>query len=157
MYRALPLLRKPRMSVFDWTDPPQFEWTSPFHRKMKSYFCACTITIQTRSTFLRRQTAACKQPLPYVMCWVVRLVCHSLALRTISHWSCICYYLYLPYVSVQLLSTQHFCDHITHTCLLVCVYSVSDMFRPSLGNRQGNYPYAKCATTAVWRFVSYVR
>jgi hypothetical protein len=30
--------------------PGRFEWTSPFRRKTKSGFCACTVTFQTQSS-----------------------------------------------------------------------------------------------------------
>jgi len=46
----LPLMRTPRLPVFDWTDTPRrFKWTRPFRRKTKSVFCACAITFQVQS------------------------------------------------------------------------------------------------------------
>jgi len=39
-------------SRLNWR-PCQFKWTSPFHRKKKSGFCACAITFQTQSTTFR--------------------------------------------------------------------------------------------------------
>ena len=33
--------------------PQRFKWTRPFQRKTKSDFCACAITFQTQSTYMR--------------------------------------------------------------------------------------------------------
>jgi len=47
----LPLMRKPRPPVVDWTDAPRrFKWTRPFRRKTKCGFCARSITFQKQST-----------------------------------------------------------------------------------------------------------
>jgi hypothetical protein len=40
-------------SRLNWR-PRRFKWTRPFFRNTKSYFCACAITFQTRSTALKR-------------------------------------------------------------------------------------------------------
>ena len=51
VYPLPPLMRTPRLPVFDWTDVPRrFKWTRPFRRKTKSGFCACAITFQQGST-----------------------------------------------------------------------------------------------------------
>jgi len=40
------------LPVVNWTDAPrQIKWTRPFCQKMKSGFCACTITFQMQSTW----------------------------------------------------------------------------------------------------------
>jgi hypothetical protein len=43
-------MRTPRLLVVDWTDVPTFKCTSPFRRKTKSGFCACSITFRTHSS-----------------------------------------------------------------------------------------------------------
>jgi hypothetical protein len=42
-------------SRLNWR-PRRFKWTSPFHRKTKSGFCACAIIFKTRSTYLTEHT-----------------------------------------------------------------------------------------------------
>jgi hypothetical protein len=45
----LPLMRTPRLN---WR-PHRFKWTRPFRRKTKSGFCACAITFQLASTYVK--------------------------------------------------------------------------------------------------------
>jgi hypothetical protein len=45
-------------SWLNWR-PRLFKWTCPFHRKMKSGFCACAITFQMQSTYIVQEPAAC--------------------------------------------------------------------------------------------------
>ena len=57
----LPLMRTPRLPVFDWTDAPRrFKWTRPFRRKTKPGFCACAITFQLAYISLPRMGKTCK-------------------------------------------------------------------------------------------------